>query len=207
METALPPVATKDGIRAGMHLLVTTLWHHERFYRWPTTLELSRMASWRNPDRPEGVEWLREGGLLVKEKGETGTCHRVTDEGRRTVAIPDMRPIEPTSPEEVAKLSLPEDEDECALVGWVLTFQGRNGNWPTPWNYQSCGLYQRDIDEFWRAHDRLVGQGRLVRINMWRGRSSLTRLVDIKYCPELEGKDRFMYFWSVADGPFPKRER
>lgn len=180
-------------------MLTTLIWFHQRFDRWPTTREMSRMKSYANPDRGEAVPWLREMGYVIKEKTATGTIHRVTHDGREFVKTPSLAMQYPEMP-----VPLPDDENEQWIVNWVINFCSRHGRWPTPWHYRQCGLYQQDTPLFWETLENLVNIGLLVRIQIRRGRRQVTRLVDTTYCPHLKGCDGFIYYWSTADGPFPE---
>jgi hypothetical protein len=191
--------------RAAMPILVAVLWHHARFDRWPSTLELSRMAPWRHCLRSLGDEFLRENFFLIKEKDENGyVVHRVTAEGRLFVTLPSLEPGPTTSVNQMERALLPDDENQMILVNWVYNFYKKNGRWPTPKHYKFCGLYKRSPDEFHQAIHLLVECSKLVEIHIRRGRRQVTRLVDTAWLPEFFGKHDYVYFWSTTQGPFPE---
>jgi len=191
--------------RTGQYILATVLWFHARNDRWPTMIELSRFASYREPDRAEAMPWLREMNFLIRDKDEkTGyVVHRVSDEARQYMTPPSMDKVE-LDINDLDSLVLPDDEDETWLVVWATTYYDKNHRWPTPWHYPACGLYKRDVVAFRRALDRMLEDGRLVQVHIRRGPRKVTRLIDTTYCPQYEGKDGHIYFWSTAAGEFPE---
>lgn len=192
--------------RTAQYILATVLWFHVRFDRWPTMIELSRFASYREPDRADAMTWLREVNFLVRDKDEkTGyVVHRVSDEAREYMTPPSMERIELDDADKFGATALPEDEDAAAICSWVMSYCYKNSRWPTPWHFQSCGVHKRDPVAFRGALSYLIDNGRLVQVHIRRGPRKVTRLIDTTLCPQYEGKDGHIYFWSTVAGAFPE---
>lgn len=187
-------------IRAASYVLVTALWHHARFGSWPTTQQMSRMKSWSYPGRSEGLKYVRELEYLVRERDSEGhIVHRVSREGLLFVTAPDMELTEPEG-----LVPLPEEEDELKVCLWIYNFKIRTGNWPTPWHYQQSAVYRDSPVAFHATIEMLVSLGRLVRVEIRRGRRKVTRVIDTIYCPAYKGMEGRMFFWSTSQGPFPE---
>jgi hypothetical protein len=175
--------------------------HFESTGEWPLGREVNQLGVYKNAaSKTEAVQfmvnkkWLR----LVEEPSEGGPRPRRryvgTDVGRMAVMPPTPLP-EITSDFPVP---FPDDEVECALYGYHLSFWRTHGRWPRGLEraqvFRGSKIKTVSAARRVRAYEKLVEEGTFVNVTFWNRRVEYNCYVIPRYSPEYTDKHNWLYY-------------